>query len=139
MNRIFLNDAIKTINTDNNIFSMIITILVGHFSELHGNNGQRFFSKEIFELPIIKEMRKDVKLILHQNNNLEIIANKIIDLIKIYEPKLLNDKSVIIISFIQHLKYWYDKAIKQYGKAIQLGIDDASTKYNRKGYGSYNK
>ena len=83
MNRIFLNDAIKTINTDNNIFSMIITILVGHFSELHGNNGQRFFSKEIFELPIIKEMRKDVKLILHQNNNLEIIANKIIDLIKI--------------------------------------------------------
>ena len=139
MNRIFLNDAIKTINTDDNIFSMIITILVGHFSELHGNNGQRFFSKEIFELPIIKQMRKDVKLILHQNNNLEIIANKIIDLIKIYEPKLLNDKSVIIISFIQHLKYWYDKAIKQYGKAIQLGIDDASTKYNRKGYGSYNK
>ena len=130
MSKSFLNNTINKIYTSDDIYSMILNILVGHFSELHGNNGQRFFSSDIFELPIIKQMRKEVKNILYTYNDLDIIADKILDLIYIYESKLLYNKQQIINSFIEHMKYWYSKALKQYGKAIQLGIDDASIRLN---------
>ena len=139
VNNDVLNTCIKNIKTSKRAYNVIMEILISHFSELDGNNGQRFFDKNIFELDIIKLIRKEVKLILKKFNNPSKVVRVIKHLIKEYNNQLLEVKDIIIDSYIKHLKYWYDKAIKQYGKAIQLGIDDASTKYNRKGYGSYNK
>ena len=128
VNNKLLSDVIKAIKQNKFIYNVIIEILISHFSELDGNNGQRFFDKNIFELDIVKQLRKEVKQILHTVYEPIDISKSIRRLIKTYNVQLLEDKDIIVTSFIQHLKYWYDKAIKQYGKAIQLGIDDATIK-----------
>ena len=121
-----LSTIINDIKTDNSIFECILSILIGHFSELDGNNGQRFFDNTVFKLPIIQNMRKVVRVILNTYIESEDIVENIITLIDEYKHKFGKDKNIIINSFIQHLTYWYDKAKKQYAKAIQLGIYDAN-------------
>ena len=128
INTQFLNNVINNIKNNKRIYNIIIEILVSHFAELDGNNGQRFFDKHIFELDIVKQLRKDVKYILQKENNASKTVKDIKHLIKTYNSELLEAKDIIIDSFIEHMKYWYSKALKQYGKAIQLGIDDAKPK-----------
>lgn len=124
-NKQFLNKTINEIKTSNKIFEIIVNILVGHFSILGNKNSQNYFDKFVFELHPVKELQIDITNILNNNNITTEIVEKIFDTIEKYIPKLLKYKNVIIDSFIEHLKYWYEKNIKQYGKAIQLGIDDA--------------
>ena len=126
MNTQFLNNTIKEIKSNDYIFNIIVLILISHFSELDGNNGQRFFDKTIFELNVVKQMKKDMREILNSTYEPDEIADKIVELSNEYIFKLRSYKMIIENSFINHLIYWFNKAKKQYGKAIQLGIDDVT-------------
>ena len=126
MNTQFLNNTIKEIKSNDYIFNIIVLILISHFSELDGNNGQRFFDKSIFELNVVKQMKKDMREILNSTYEPDEIADKIVELSNEYIFKLRSYKIIIENSFINHLIYWFNKAKKQYGKAIQLGINDAT-------------
>lgn len=124
-----LNNVIDSIKYNDETYNIIISILIGHFSELDGNTGQSYFDKSVFNLDVIKKMREDANVLnLIVNGDPEELAEELFDLIPKYKHELNQVKGIIISSFIKHLQYWFKKAQVQLGKAIQLGIDDASPK-----------
>lgn len=118
--------AMQDVYKDKNIFGAIISILVGNFSELSDIKTQSYFDKSIFRLPIILKMRRQLSNILHVHTNMEDIINNILLMINENMVELEKIRDEIIDSFVEHVKYWFEKIQNKLGKAIQLGIDDAT-------------
>lgn len=135
MNTTFLNASINNIRNEDEAYIAVIGILISQFSELSKNIGQNYFDKHIFQLDVVNKIRRDVKNILSKYKEIEDIVEQIVELYDIYDEELQKNKSVIIESFITHIKYWFKRAQVKIGKAIQLGIDDATIKNNKQ----YNK
>ena len=125
MNKKCLDDVIELVKNNETVFQAIIGMLIGHFSEIDGNKEQSYFDKSVFELNVVKKMRKEVKRALSQSDE-KITDNDLNFIIMSNISELLKVKNDIIKSFIEHMKYWFNKAQKQIGKTIQLGIDDAT-------------
>ena len=123
-----LNDAIDEIKNTEIGFVLVICILISHFYELTQNyiDGQKYFDSDIFRLPIVKKMRNEVADILNVADSEENICEKIYTMIDNNCDELLKYKDQILASFIVKLKYWYKKTMVQMGKAIILGINDAT-------------
>lgn len=131
MNTSFLNASITNIRKEDIAYIAVICMLISQFSELSKRVGQNYFDKHIFQLDVIKKIRMDVKSILSEYNDVDDIVAQIANLYDIYEEELQENKTVIIESFITHIKYWFNRAQLKIGKAIQLGIDDATIKNNK--------
>lgn len=123
-----LSLAINELKTDNDAFFYVISFLIGNFFELGKSGFQRYFDKRIFQLSIIVEMRKELKDIIYNTFDIDELSRETIKMVKKYKKELINNKDVIIDSFIEHMSYWFIYAQKRLGKAIQLGIDDACEK-----------
>lgn len=131
LNKKTLEDTIHEIKTDDETFISIVTMMIGQFSELKTNmTNQSYFDRSVFELPVVKHMKNQVSIIMKDSHDCEEIKGAISQIIDLNMSKLLNDKQIIIESFIKHLEYWFEIARKRMGKAIQLGIDDATIKLN---------
>lgn len=128
MSSLYLNTTIDLIYKENRIYDVIIDILFGHFSELGSKSEQQFFDRSVFELTIIKYIKQLIHKILCNFSDEETYVSMILQLKETYKPELLLVKDTIIESFIKHLKYWHKQALVKLGKAIQLGIDDATVK-----------
>lgn len=136
-NQEILNYVLKLMNMDKNFFEYVkekiynddlsfqsvVDMLIGQCSEI-SSKGQNYFDKDVFELPVVKKIRKQLSDVLN-DTDVDFIVLKINKIVENHYDELLNNKKMIIDSFIKHLEYWYDKSLKKMGKAIQLGIDDA--------------
>ena len=125
MTKKYLELAIETIKNNTGIFLSIVGVLIAHFSELNGNSGQSYFDKSVFELDIVKQMRKEVSKMI-DTFDVRTCKDKIEQMIQFYTPELLKYKDIIETSFIKHMEYWFEKSQKQMTKSITLGIEDAS-------------
>ncbi|MCM1220798.1 MAG: hypothetical protein NC548_40535 [Lachnospiraceae bacterium] len=121
----YLKTSINELRTNDESFSCVLSFLIGNFNELGKSGFQQFFDKSIFQIPLIKKMREDIKKAIYNEFYVYKMNQKTIDIIQKYKSELISYKDEIIESFIKHLKYWFDEAQKRLGKAIQLGIDDA--------------
>lgn len=131
MNNDFLNTSIDNIKTSELAFNIVIGMLIGQFSELNGNDTHAYFDKSVFQLPVVKNMKNQVKQILNKFLSMDEIVREISDIVEICMPELQENKHIIIESFIKHLKYWFKRARVKLGKAIQLGIEDAEIPINK--------
>ena len=125
MSKKYLNVSIKELKTNDSSFSYVISFLVGNFFEFGKSGFQQYFDKSVFEIPIIKKMRKEVKNVIHNCFNIDNTCEDILDIIRKYKNELDKHKEKITNTFIEHMEYWFMDAQKRIGKAIQLGIDDA--------------
>ena len=108
-------------------FDLIISVLIGHFFELKkGGHHQVFFDKDIFKLDVVKKMRKEMKDIIHNNSDINDMVLSTVDMMSKYRDELEVHHRFITDSFIKHLEYWFKFAQKRAGKAISLGIEDAT-------------
>lgn len=126
MSHKFLNIVIEHVKNDISTFEGIISILIGHFSILDGIPKQIYFSKDVFKLDVVKLLKREVKKIIYNNNDINDIENRIVHLVNLNMSKLLDVKNIITDSFIEHLKYCHKEALTKWGKSIQLGMDDAN-------------
>lgn len=124
MTKTMFNTSMQDVYSDENMFRIILSILVGNFSELSNIKTQSYFDKSIFKLPVILKMRKELSKILHDYNDVGEIVGNILMMIEINIPELEKIKDKIIDSFVEHMKYWFEKIQNKLGKAIQLGIED---------------
>lgn len=115
--------SIKDLKNED-IFENIIYFLIGEFNEIGKNKPQSFFDKSIFELDVVKDMRKEMKTIVYNESSINAMVKNVVDVVETHKSILKKHKEIIINSFIEHLKYWFNNAQKRMGKAIQLGIDD---------------
>lgn len=125
MSHKFLNIVVDYVKNDDCVFMSVVSILVGHFSEFGGIPKQLYFDKSIFDLEIIKMLKKETRDIVYNNNDIDDVENRLFQMINFHMSDLLSIKDEITSSFIEHLKYWHKRALEKWGKAIQLGIDDA--------------
>lgn len=121
----YLNSSIDELRTSDESFSCVLSFLIGNFNELGKSGFQHFFDKSIFQIPLIKQMREDIKKAIYNEFYVYKMNQKTIDIIQKYKSELMSYKDEIVESFIKHLRYWFEHAQKRLGKAIQLGIDDA--------------
>lgn len=124
----FLNMSIQRMKSDQQVFTMMIGILIGQFSEFTPQIGQRYFDRDVFLLPVVKKMKRAVMEVLNVYNNVDDIMTFIDFIIRENFNDLLKNKQMIIDSFVKHVKFWFDKAKVKMGKAITLGIEDATRK-----------
>lgn len=117
--------AVKNLQTDNLSYNYVISFLIGNFYELGKSGYQQYFDKSIFQIPVVKTLRKEIKDIVYNEFNIDDMTYNTIRLVRKYKSELDEYKSEIINSFIKHMEYWFKEAQKRIGKAIQLGIDDA--------------
>lgn len=123
-----LNKSLDSIKNNKTTFEMIISVLIGQFSEISKNNMEnyRYFDKSIFKLPIIKTMRKEVVSLLSDDYKRRSFSVYIGELIGKYLDELEEYREPIIDSFIKSFEYWFNKSKQKLGKAISLGIEDAT-------------
>lgn len=121
----YLNVSIKELKSNPESFSCVISFLIGNFNELGKSGFQQFFDKSIFQLPVVKKLRKEIKEVLYNEYSVENMSKQTIGVVRKYMSELNPHKDKIIDSFIEHLRYWFGEAQKRIGKSIQLGIDDA--------------
>lgn len=127
-----LNNAIKYIKENDNGFYVVVSTLVGNFSELSKESKWRFFDKDIFKIPVVKKMKRELYDILHKNTfDIENIVADIVTLVNDNMDELNNVRDEICNSFFEHLKYWFKHTQKRFGKSIQLGIDDVEEYMNK--------
>lgn len=126
----FYNSAIKYIRNNDNIFFSIINILVGNFSEISKRSTPHSFDDRVFKLDVVKRLRKDIKNIISPKLKVEEMQYPIMQLIQIYMDELKEHKDIIIDSFLTQLDYWFKRAQVKLGKAISLGIEDATPLIN---------
>lgn len=125
-----LNNAIEYIKNDENGFDIVISTLVGNFSELSKDSKHRYFDKEVFKLPVVRKMKRELYDVLHSNKlNINDIVDGIVKIINDNMEELHKVRDIICDSFFDHLKYWFKYTQKRFGKSIQLGIDDVE-EYN---------
>lgn len=125
-----LNKSLDSIKNNEMMFVTIVGAIVGQFSELSKNTMEyyRYFDKSIFELPVIKTIRKEVKSLIsddYKRRSFDVYVSKLIDN---HMDELKKHKNAIIDSFIKSFEYWFNKSKAKLGKAIQLGIDDSMEK-----------
>ena len=117
--------AVKDLKNDESAYNYVISFLIGNFFELGKSGYQQYFDKSIFQIPFIKEMRKEMKDIVYNEFSIKNMSYNTLNLVKKYKSELDKYKPEIVDSFIKHMEYWFREAQKHIGKAIQLGIDDA--------------
>ena len=117
--------TVKDLKNDESAYNYVISFLIGNFFELGKSGYQQYFDKSIFQIPFIKEMRKEMKDIVYNEFSIKNMSYNTLNLVKKYKSELDKYKPEIVDSFIKHMEYWFREAQKHIGKAIQLGIDDA--------------
>lgn len=126
MSKQFFSLAIKELEEDEDVFIYVIGFLLGNFFEFGKGGFQQYFDKSIFQIPVVKKMRNEIKQMVYNKFNLDGVCRDIKKLIKSHEQELEDNRDKIISSFVEHMEYWFNNAQKRLGKAIQLGIDDAT-------------
>lgn len=125
---VHLSISLRELKHIGNSYKFIVNFLVGHFHEFGKTGMSRYFDKHIYEIPFIKKMRDDVRVVF-QNNRFATSKFKGIE-------KLINDnmsnfykyQDVILDSFTKNFKIQFEEMKKLMSKPIQLGIDDAMIK-----------
>lgn len=107
------------------VFTYVVAFMMGNFFEFGKGGYQRYFDKQVFQIPVVKEMRLEIKEITRNRFDLDEACLDVIGVVKKYYDRLSNHKDEILESFVNHIEYWFDNARKRLGKSIQLGIDDA--------------
>ena len=125
MSNKYLEMSISELKTDKSAFSLVVSFLVGNFHELGESGYQQYFDKSIYQIPIVKIIRKEIKNSIYNEFYIDKMKQKTLNIIKKYKSELDEYKPEILDSFIKHMEYWFREAQKRIGKAIQLGIDDA--------------
>lgn len=120
----FFTLAIKDLKNDKDIFNCIVGFLVGNFNELGKSGFQQYFDKSIFQIPVVKTMRSEIKQLIDNTYDFDKLCYQTIEIVKKHKNELDEHRDEIIQSFVKHMKYWFNQAQKRIGKAIQLGIDD---------------
>lgn len=114
---------------------ILLSLLVGQFFEIKMRGyRQTYFGKEVFQLDSIKKMRNEMKEIVKKyGDNERQLQNEIGRLITHYRNTITpDDFDVIIDSFKKYFEYWLNYARKRVGKAISLGIEDATPDKEKK-------
>lgn len=124
----YLDNAITRIKEDDSIYENILSILIGHFSEFSkftNNTGYVYFDNYIFNLPIIKILRKNTKrLISKYSKDMITLSNELSKLKEKYKNELLYVKTEIINSFIKQLKLWYNFQYNNIVYLVKFAIND---------------
>lgn len=106
-------------------YRFIVNLLVGHFHEFGKTGMTRYFDKHIYEIPFIKKMREELRVILTNNKFAESNIKYIRKLIDDNMSNFYKHQDVILDSFIKNFKIQFNEMKKLMSKPIQLGIDDA--------------
>ena len=126
LDRDHLKLALNEVDRESDVFKFIVYFLVGNFSEIGKTGYQHYFDNHIFRIPIVKNMKGKVGIIVKSEKRLSRKIDKINQLVDEYYEKLKIYEQDIITSFKDNVIYWFDESVKRTGKAIQLGIDDAT-------------
>ena len=122
----YFNAAVEELKNNEETFSLVISFLIGNFFELGKSGFQQYFDKKVFNIPVVKKMKNEIRKSIHNKNDIKYMCRDVLDIIKKYKYELDEYKSEIEESFIEHMRYWFDNARKRLGKSISLGIEDAT-------------
>lgn len=107
-------------------YRFIVILLVGHFHEFGKSGMIRYFDKHIYDIPFIKKMRDELRMMLKKHEfNLDKVREFVENLIVNNWDNFCQHKSEIIESFANNLEHHFGEMKKLMSKPVQLGIDDA--------------